>query len=340
MAQDAKDENVARILTSLDRQLSRGQLLKAAGIAVAAAAVPGAASAQTGVPGTPMPPTGSYSFPFYPQVSGRYTPETVPTILNIAQTMEHLATTLVNAGVMNATALGISGLSLQSLQAALAEEVYHVQFLAAMGATPLTTTFTLPDPALLTNATVFFRTLELFESVCTAAYLTANREFAELGQPLLAKFAMQAGVVEGEHRVAARTALAMLSQPTPGPTPAGPAANAGATPWTGAPGTAAPPVANPVPPNNKAFATDYFVSMTDAAALIRSLGFIGGTGTPVVFPGTATALANSGAPGVAVMQQLPNNATTSATAAVVIAALTSVGVTNGVVARGTGSGTS
>ena len=74
----------------------------------------------------------------------------------------------------------------------------------------MTTTFTLPDPAVLTNAGLYFRMLELLETVCTAAYLTANREFAELGQPLLAKFAMQAGVVEGEHRVAARTALALM----------------------------------------------------------------------------------------------------------------------------------
>jgi hypothetical protein len=98
-------------------------------------------------------------------------------------------------------------------------------------------------------------------------------------------------------------------------------------------------VASPVPPNNKAFATDYFVHLADAAALVTSLGFIGGPGTALAFPGTTTALANSGAPGAAVQQQLPNNATTSATAATAISALNAIGVTGGVVARGGAPGT-
>jgi hypothetical protein len=254
--------------------------------------------------------------------------------------MEYFATTFANVGVTNATALGFTGLTLQALQAALAEEVYHVQFLAATGATPMTTTFTLPDPAVLTSGTVYLRTLEMLETICTAAYLTATREFAELGQPLLAKFAAQAGVVEGEHRVTARTALALLSPTaTPSPAPA-PTATPGAV-MTGAPGDAAPVVSPPVPPNNKAFATDYFVHLADAAALLTSLGFIGGTGTAVAFPGTAAALTNAGAAGASVQQRLPNNAVTSATTTDVIAALTALGVTSGIVARGgTTSGSS
>lgn len=324
----------------MSKEMSRSQLVKAAGIAVAAAALPGAASARSVSAGTGTAPlaAGRYSFPFYLQVAGTYTPETIPSILNIAQTMEYLATTVANAGVTNAAKLGVTGLTLGAVQAALAEEVYHVEFLASMGAMPMTTTFTLPDPAALTNATVYFRMLELLETVCTAAYLTANREFAELGQPLLAKFAMQAGVVEGEHRVAARTALALM-QPTAAPSPAaGTSAGTRPAPWTGAPSVAAPPVASPIPPNNKAFATDYFLYLADAAALVKGLGFIGGTGTALTFPGTTTALTNAGTPGAAVQEQLPNNATTSATAATAVAALNAMGVTTGVVARG-GSGT-
>jgi hypothetical protein len=320
--------------------MSRGQLLKAAGAGAILAAVPGVAAAAATPAGTGPAPSvsGTFSVPFFPQVSGTYTTETIPTILNVAQTMEYLATTYVNAGVTNAAALGITGLTLESLQAALAEEVYHVQFLAAVGATPSTTTFTLPDPAALTSGKVFFQTLELLESLCTGAYLTATREFAELGQPLLAKFAMQAGVVEGEHRVTARTALALMN-PAAGPGPVAASVADTTAPWTGAPGVAAPVLSNPIPPNNKAFATDYFVHLTDAAALLQALGFIGGTGTPVAFPGTSTALANAGTIAAAVEQQVPNNATTSATAANVTGALDALGVTTGVVARGSGTST-
>jgi hypothetical protein len=224
-------------------------------------------------------------FPFYPQVSGTYTPERLQDIVNIALTMEHLATTLVNAAVQNASKIGLSGLVLQVIQATLAEEVYHVQFLASMGATPLTDTFTVPDPKILTDFTTFFRNMEVLETICNAAYLTANREFAELGQPLLAKFAYQAGSVEAEHRVLARAALALQ----------------GNTAY--------------VPPNNKAFETDYFLYMRDAAAAVKGLGFIGGAGTTVTFPGTTSALANAGAMAAAVIQKLPNNAPVSSTAA-------------------------
>lgn len=337
MSQEPESETVSIARQCLEAKLSRSQVLKAVGVGLVAAALPGAASADTGTSGATgaTAGTGTFAFPFTPQVQGRYTTESVPTIINIAQTMEYLATTLVNAGVTNASSMNISGLTLQALQAALAEEVYHVQFLASMGATPMTTTFTVPDPTALTSAPVFFRTLELLETICNAAYMTANREFAELGQPLLAKFAYQAGSVEAEHRMAARTALALLS-PTAGPAAAGGTGTAtGGTPapapWTGAPGTAGPTVANPIPPNNKAFETDYFLYLADAAALVQSLGFIGGKGTALSFPGTATALTNAGAPGAAVTQQLPNNATASITATTVAADLTAIGVT-GVIA--------
>lgn len=351
MQEKKTETKLNELADRVNGRFSRAQLLKAAGAGALLAAAPGIASASTGSTGsftppsgTGMPPSiapgGSYSFPFYPQVSGPYAPETIPTILNIAQTMEYLATTYVNAGVTHASAMGITGLTLGALQAALAEEVYHVQFLASVGATPMTTTFTLPDPAALTNATVFFQTLEMLESICTAAYITATREFAELAQPLLAKFATQAGVVEGEHRVTARTALALMN-PTATPSAAATPGTPNVSPWTGAPGTAAPMVASPIPPNNKAFATDYFVHLADAAALVTSLGFIGGTGTALTFPGTSTALTNAGNIAGAVQQQLPNNATTSATSADVIGALYAIGVTSGVVARGGGtSGTS
>jgi hypothetical protein len=273
-------------------------MFKAAGAGAILAALPSVAGAQSAgtsttggtgtgpLPAAPLTGRAPYQeFPFYPQVSGTYTPERLQDIMNVAQTAEHLATTLVNAAIQNASKIGLTGLVLQVIQAALAEEVYHVQFLASMGATPLTDTFTVPDPKILTDFTTFFRNLEVLETICNAAYLTATREFAELGQPLLAKFAYQAGSVEAEHRVLARAALALQGNSLY------------------------------VPPNNKAFETDYFLYMRDVVAALTGLGFIGGSGTSVAFPGTTSALANAGAVASLVVQKLPNNAPVSSTAA-------------------------
>jgi hypothetical protein len=426
---NAIDRAAARFL---QKKLNRSQILKAAGVGVVAAAIPGMVTAQTvgtSASAAGVTVTGS-SFPFFPVTGGTYTTESMATILNVAQTMEYLATTLVNAAVTNASAMGISGLALQALQAALAEEAYHVEFLTSMGGTPMATTFTVPDPTALASATGFFRMLEMLESICCAAYMTANREFAELGQPLLAKFAYQAGAVEAEHRIAARTALALLGATgtgtgtgatatatavptavptaatgatgtatpvatgatgtaspvatgtvtatavatataaalrahqatgtgtvtgtaTGGATPSGVGTTPALSPFSGTPGTRAPIIANPIPPDNKAFATDLFLYLADAAALVKGLGFIGGTGTALTFPGVATALANSGAPGATVIQKLPNNATVSVLASDIIADIKGAGLT-GLVApqpslgggtgtttgTGTGTGTS
>ncbi|MBV9278885.1 MAG: ferritin-like domain-containing protein [Chloroflexi bacterium] len=288
MTNDGHDRYETAVQGYLRARVSRAQLLTAVGLGAAAAALPGGAAAQatTGAGTAPgFGPGQGFSAPYFPQVQGTYTTENLQDILNIAQTMEYLATTMVNAAVVNAGTLGITGLVLQVLQAALAEEVYHVQFLASMGATPLTTTFTVPDPKILTDYNTFFGNLETLETICNAAYMTATREFAEAGQPTLAKFAYQAGAVEAEHRVMARAALVLHG------------------------------VATAAPPNNKAFETDYFLYLRDAANVVKSLGFIGGSGQAVAFPGTTTALANARSMASAVIQKVPNNATTSVTAA-------------------------
>src|SRR5947209_3059091 len=108
MPQDMENRDTRIIGEHLERKFNRSQLLKAAGIGAVVAALPSATEAATGPavaapPGAALP--GRMSFPFLPQVNGTYTTETIPTIINIAQTMEYLATTLVNAGVTNATRL-------------------------------------------------------------------------------------------------------------------------------------------------------------------------------------------------------------------------------------------
>jgi len=262
----------------LRARVSRAQLLKASAAGLAAAAIPGAAAAAGGTTVAPGYGPGQ-SFPYFPQTNFVYTTESVGTIINIADTAEHLAITFLSAGIANAATIGLSGVVLQIVQAALAEEVYHVEFLEAAGARSLTDTFTVPDPKMLTDYATFFKTVEIADTLFNAAYMAATREFAELGQPTLAKIAYQIGSVEAEHRTLARAALALKG------------------------------VAGSVPPNNKGFETDLLVYVADAAKILTDLGFFGGSGTKATYPGTAAALATANNPGV--IQTLPNNATAS-----------------------------
>ena len=290
----------------LNGRLSRAQLLKASVAGAALAALPGAAAAA----GSPTGSAPFFSAPFFPQVtSGTYTTEQIIDIIRVADTAEHLAVTLLNAVVKAAPGLNLNPLLVSVLQAALAEEALHSQFLEAaastLGFTPsaidqtvpgtnrpltLTDSFTVPDPAILTDPKTLFATLEAAENLFVAAYMTATREFAEMGQPTLAKYAYQIGGVEAEHRTLARAAQAVI----------------------------APPAG--VPPNNKAFETDLLLYVRDAVPILTNLGFIGGSGTAVSYPGRAVAYATagmtpplSGSGGAAVIQRVPNNATSSVT---------------------------
>lgn len=289
-------------------RLSRAQLLKASVAGAALAALPGAAAAATGSPSGSAP---FFSAPYFPQVtSGVYTTEQIIDILRIADTAEHLAVTILTSAVKAAPAMSLNPLIVGVLQASLAEEALHAQFLeaavATLGFTPsaidqpagsgpanpltLADSFTIPDPAIFTDPKVLFATLEAAENLFVGAYMTATREFAELGQPTLAKYAYQIGAVEAEHRALARGAQAIISPP------------AG------------------VPPNNKAFETDLLLYVRDAVPILTNLGFLGGTGTPAAYPGRAVAYATAGlqpplpgSGGAAVIQRTPNNATSSVT---------------------------
>lgn len=60
-----------------------------------------------------------------------------------------------------------------------------------------------------------------------------------------------------------------------------------------------------VPPNNLAFEMDVVYYVRDAARMLQDLGFIGGTGTQVTYPGRAAALEAAGAQATSVVQQTP-----------------------------------
>lgn len=111
--------------------------------------------------------------------------------------------------------------------------------------------------------------------------MTATREFAELGQPTLAKHAYQIGAVEAESRALFRASLDLHG------------------------------VAGADPPGNKAFETDLLLYVRDALSVVTALGLIGGPFPPVPYPGRDAALAAAGPEADRVVQITPNNASSS-----------------------------
>ncbi|CAN5540368.1 hypothetical protein BH23CHL2_BH23CHL2_09140 [soil metagenome] len=179
--------------------------------------------------------------------------ESLQEIIDIAITAEALAVTLLGGAVASAEAgnynAEIPDLVVDVLKAARAEEQFHYDYLAEAGATPLTTTFTIPDPALLIDVDTLFGTIVQLEGAFVAAYMAAARRFAELDQPELVKVAVQTAAVEGEHRVLANYVLGER------------------------------------PANNFGFYPALFDTVGDAAAALQALGFIGGDGDQVEYPG-------------------------------------------------------
>lgn len=253
MSEEASTQQALGPMRYLTARVSRAQLLQAAGAGAVLAAVPSIAGAQSTAP------------------------ESVQDIINIADTAERLAVTLLTAAVGNASQLGLTGVLLASVQGALAEEQFHADFLEANGAMALTNTFTIPDPAILTDRHTFLTTLETAEVLFIGAYMAAVREFTALSQPVLAKTAFQIGAVESEHRAIVRAGLVLTGD------------------------------TSRIPPNNKAFESNVVATVGDAAKMLMQLGFIGGTGTQVMYPGRAAALA-AAAPVVAnVTDQTPSS---------------------------------
>ena len=182
--------------------------------------------------------------------------ESLQDILNIAATAEAFAVTALG-GALESAANGTLALpveAIQSLEAARAAEQAHYEFLINNGAEPLTTTFTIPDPALLTDPAIFLTTLVTLEEAFIAAYIAAAQQFVAQGEGELAQVALQIGAVEAEHRAGVRFF----------------AIQAGVLQGV---------------PNDVAFEQALFGSVGEAAAALEDLGFIGGVGTEVEYPG-------------------------------------------------------
>ena len=192
-------------------------------------------------------------------LAGFQTCESVQDIINIAVTAEAFAVTALGGALENAAAgrLALPAEAVVELRAARAAEQAHFEVLTAAGARPLTTTFTIPNPRIVTDTATFLGTLVVLEEAFIAAYIAAAQQFAILGEARLAQIALQIGAVEAEHRAGVRFF----------------AIQAGVLTGT---------------PNDVAFEKALFTSVGEAAAALQQLGFIGGSGTQITFPGPGT----------------------------------------------------
>jgi hypothetical protein len=254
-------------------RISRAQLLAMAGAGVALAALPDVAGAAA----TPT----RMEFPFYPQVQGTYTPEDIRDILNILTTMEHFGVAVNFSNLSGSIDPQINPVQISDQQASLVINLARVDFLESLGGHSLTNTFTVGPLTPFTAAS--FKRAEVVTTIFVGAYMTAAREFAELGQPLLVKWAFQAGGRMAEERALARALMDVQHVP------------------------------DSDPPNNKAFETDLFVYVRDAYSLMTTMGLFGGLPVHLPYPTRAAALALAGPVGSKVLQKVPNNATSSVT---------------------------
>lgn len=272
MNEDASNAYAEAIKTHLDRQVSRARLLLGAGAGLAGGLLPVRTYAHAFGTGNSWMP----SFPFFPKVKGAYASEAIMDILDALSTASHLRATFIANNINAGRVAPIpneppgSQLALRIAQADAAIEQYHIDFWGSLGATPVTTTFTRApaDPA----------TLEARQHVHVAMYLAAVREFTELGQPTLAKWAFQAGAIEAEDRALFRI-LQVLGGNKAGN-----------------------------PPNNKAYETELLLYVRDALDVFKALGVIGGSGQPLTYPGRDAVLAAAGPMATAVVQRVPNDA--------------------------------
>jgi hypothetical protein len=182
--------------------------------------------------------------------------ETVQEIINIAATAEALAVTALGGALERARMgdLALNDEQIQSIEAARAEEQAHYDFLVSAGAEPLTLEFTLPDDKIMTDVATFLTTVIGLEEAFIAAYIAAAQEFAIMGETELVEYAVQSVAVEGEHRSHARFYA-----------------------WEAGIIDEAP--------NNVAFAAAMFTSVGAAAQALTDLGWIGGNGEKLLYPG-------------------------------------------------------
>ncbi|MCC7451519.1 MAG: ferritin-like domain-containing protein [Anaerolineae bacterium] len=135
-------------------------------------------------------------FPGIFGVRSAFAADDVKTIIDVAATAETFACTHYYRALKEGKE--ISADIRTYLQAGLAAEYAHLQFLNANGAKAVKESFFFPQGT-FSSRKVLGTVTALAETVFVAAYLAATRRFAELNQTLLAATASQVAVVEGQH---------------------------------------------------------------------------------------------------------------------------------------------
>jgi hypothetical protein len=136
------------------------------------------------------------------------------------------------------------------VRAAQCEEDAHFHYFEAAGAVPSATTFSIPDARLKSQATFLASLLEI-ESILVGAYMSAARVFSGTGNGRWVEIAYQIGTVEAQHQ-----ALVKL-------------------------------YGGDRVPSDRAYAQWQFRHPSEAVAEIEQLGYIGGKGEKIAYPGPA-----------------------------------------------------
>lgn len=182
--------------------------------------------------------------------------DSIQDILNTTVTVEMFGVTFLGAG-LDSNAKGNFKPAWPApvvaiVTAARAQEQAHLDFFLGLGGKPLTQTFNIPDPTLLTDLKTFFNAVQEEETREIAAQIAAMTTFTAMSRPDLVKVSFQYAAEEAEHRVLANYA-------------------AGAR-----------------PANNYGFAPALYTNATDIIAAFKQLGFVGGSGPAAMFPGPGT----------------------------------------------------
>jgi hypothetical protein len=263
------------LIGHLKTKVSRGQMLKAAGAGFALAGIPGAVAAA----GTNTGSAPAASFPFFPATSGTYTTESLDQIVQNLLTYEYFRAT---GFTLLVTQVGskLTDLERLVLQASIAQTQYHIDFLQTLvpGIQPLYTSISLD----LSRLPIDLNALNLptlrphIGLEATSLYITAAREFAELGQPTLVQYATQISATYAEFEGIVDTFSALIGDP------------------------------QTIPPNDEAFEPSLFLYTGDVITDLKKLGVLGGSGPQVSYPGRAAVLAATGAMASKVGQQTPS----------------------------------
>ena len=178
--------------------------------------------------------------------------ESVQEILDITATIERFGVTFLGAGIESAQQKNfnkpVPAPVLAILQAARAQEHFHLEFFQRAGGRPFVETFTIP-PAALTDYDTFFTAIVVQETAEVATQLAAVGVYAGLKRPDLVKISFQYAAEEAEHRVLANSARGAM------------------------------------PANDLAFAPMLFGTVGEMLVNMGQRGLIGGIGKAVAFPG-------------------------------------------------------